>query len=246
MIEVTLPRMSTAQENSWLALIELAQRVPRGWTIVGGQLVHLLCFERGATPNRPTDDGDAALDVRAQPTILRDFTQALTDMGFLADPPDWRGHQHRWRKHDAVIDVLIPRFLGSGASRTGVTGGTTLAAPGAQKALDRSEWVHVTVGEVSGVVPRPTLVGAISAKAAALEIVNDPQWRRHVQDMTILSTLITAGDDMSIYTPREIGRIRNAIGQTITDPSIVASIDDAGFGLSRLSQALDNAERRRS
>jgi hypothetical protein len=53
MIEVTLPRMSVAQEKSWLALIELGRRVPNGWTLVGGQLVHLHCFERGASPTRP-------------------------------------------------------------------------------------------------------------------------------------------------------------------------------------------------
>lgn len=247
MIEVTLPRLASAQHQSWLALIELGERMSSGWTIVGGQLIHLHCFERGGSPGRPTDDGDAALDVRAHPEILRDFTRVLTEIGFEPDPPDWRGHQHRWRRSDAVIDVLIPRFLGERAeSRRGISGGTTVAAPGAQKALDRTELVRVTVGDAIGTVPRPDLVGAIAAKAAALEIPVDRSWRRHVQDLAILSTLLTARDDLSVYTAREIARVRNAIGRTAIDRSLVAAIPDARYGLARLIQGLENVEQRRA
>lgn len=245
MITVDFPRLTAAQEASWLALIEVGQQLQDGWTLVGGQLVHLHCIERGASPTRPTDDGDAALDVRAEPDILRKYTGILVEIGFVADKPTWRGHQHRWRRGDAVIDVLIPRFLGErGESRTGVTGSTTIAAPGVQGALDRTELVQVTVAGITGVIPRPTLVGAITGKAAALEIPDDPAWKRHVQDLAVLSTLMGRNDNFGSCNRMEIDRIRNAIGRAAVDPGIVAGIEGATGGLERLKLALERADSR--
>jgi hypothetical protein len=240
---VIFPPMSNAQTQAWIALLELGRRFETGWTLVGGQLVHLHCRERGANPSRPTDDGDAALDVRARPQMLLEFTTALTEMGFEAEVPSGFGIQHRWTSNDAVIDVLIPRFLGERAElRAGAGGNPTLAAPGAQGALDRTERVEVVVGDQMGYVPRPTLVGAIAAKAAALEIIDDPYWKRHVQDLTILSTLIRRTDDFSSYSVRDFQRVRNAIGRTVTDRSIIVSIEDGAIGLDRLRLALNRAE----
>ena len=247
MIQVTLPPMSKAQTQSWLTLLDLGRRFPTDWTLVGGQLVFLHCRERGAVPVRPTDDGDAALDVRARPGILHDFTSELQNMGFRADEPSGLGLQHRWRRHEAVIDVLIPRHLGErAATRPGAGGAPTIAAPGAQGALDRSESVQVTVDDQTGLIPRPSLVGAIAAKAAALEIVDDPNWRRHVQDLAILSTIIRRRDDFSVYTTRDTQRVRNAIGRVAVDRSIIALIDNAEAGLDRLRLALNTEELRRS
>ena len=207
---------------------------------------HLHCHERDASPSRPTDDGDTALDVRAHPEMLRMFTDALVDFGFVPDSPSGFGVQHRWVRDLAVIDVLIPRHLGENASsRLGAGGGPTIAAPGVQGALDRTERVTVTVDGISGEVPRPTLVGAIAAKAAALEIVDDPRWKRHVQDLVILSTLIRRTDDFTVYSTRDFQRVRNAIGRTVVDPSIAAPLEGADDGLARLRLALDSAEGRR-
>jgi hypothetical protein len=239
--------MSTGQTQAWHALIELGGLFDTGWTLVGGQLVHLHCRERGASPSRPTDDGDAALDVRARPEILRDFTGALVQLGFSPESPSALGVQHRWVRDLAVIDVLIPRHLGERASsRPGVDGRPTIAAPGAQAALDRTERVTVMIGAVTGEVPRPTLVGAIAAKAAALEIADDPRWRRHVQDLVVLSTLVRRNDDFTVYSSRDFQRVRNAIGRTVIDPSIAAPIDGAADGIARLRLALETAEGRQT
>ena len=83
-------------------------------------MVFLYCCERQVPVNRPSDDGDVVLDVRAQPEILLNFTSALTKIGFesAGDSPD--GHQHRWVRGGSHIDVLIPRHLGQRADkRTG-------------------------------------------------------------------------------------------------------------------------------
>ncbi|MBO0901843.1 hypothetical protein J1G42_14760 [Cellulomonas sp. zg-ZUI222] len=36
--------------------MDLHSDMPVGWVLVGGQMVHLHCAERGAAPQRPTDD----------------------------------------------------------------------------------------------------------------------------------------------------------------------------------------------
>lgn len=234
--------MSAAQTEAWRALIEIGEQLSSGWTVVGGQLVHLHCVERGKVPSRPTDDGDAALDVRAHPDMLMIFTTCLSDLGFTPAEPSPFGIQHRWIRGDAAIDVLIPRFLGPRAeARRGADGSPTLAAPGAQGALDRTEWVDVVVGDHAGNVPRPTLVGAIAAKAAALEIIDDPRWKRHIQDLATLSTLVRRTDDFSVISQRDVQRINNAIGKTAIDRSIVVGIEGAGDGLQRLRLALERA-----
>ncbi len=60
-----LPTMTPKQEASWRGIIAVSRRVRDGWCLVGGQMVQLWCWERGSQPNRPTDDGDAVLDIRA-------------------------------------------------------------------------------------------------------------------------------------------------------------------------------------
>lgn len=127
---LVMPAMVPAQAAGWLALIEIGERMPDGWALIGGQLVHLHCVERGESPPRPTTDFDTVLDVRAYPTVLHDFTKVLVDIGFdsAGESPD--GHQYRWLRGDAQIDVLIPRHLGERAEkRKGVTGGTTVGPP---------------------------------------------------------------------------------------------------------------------
>lgn len=137
-MSVPLPQMTPAQEEAWRALLDLHARKPAGWTLVGGQMVHLHCAERGVAPARPTDDVDAVVDVRAEPQALYQFTRELAAMGFEPRGFTPEGHQHRWFKGSASIDVLVPRGLGARAdSRKGYGGGTTLATPGAQQALNR-------------------------------------------------------------------------------------------------------------
>jgi len=160
---VIAPPMLAAQENAWLGLLEIFARLPAGWCLVGGQLVHLHCWERGYRPNRPTNDADAALDVRARPEILLEFTRTLTEIGFSTAGSNMSGHQHRWIRGDAWIDILIAEGLGERAARRrGVTGATTLTSPGMQQALDRTEIVDIEIAGVRGRIPRPSLHGARS------------------------------------------------------------------------------------
>src|SRR5450830_40331 len=167
-MSVVLPPMSRGEAEAWSGLLDLSERHPTGWTLVGGQVVHLHCIERGVAPTRPTDDIDAVLDIRAEPDALRSFTTALVELGFAATGESWEGHQHRWQRGEAQIDVLIPRHLGErAAGRRGVSGGTTIETPGAQQALDRTQTV---------------------------EVVLDRARSRHLIDFAVLTTLIRPSD----------------------------------------------------
>jgi hypothetical protein len=116
---VRLPGMNEAQKQSWYALMELYERVNSDWALIGGQLVHLYCAERGGSPTRPTNDVDTVVNIRASQTMLATFTGALKELGFAPDISG-DGIQHRWRRDQAQIDVLIPEGVGArAAARTG-------------------------------------------------------------------------------------------------------------------------------
>jgi hypothetical protein len=192
---VVLTGLTERQRQSWLGLLDVAADFPDGWCLVGGQMVHLYCQERGFSPSRPTNDGDVVLDVRAQPNVLRDFTRALAVVGFTSAGVSPEGHQHRWVRDRASIDVLIPQGLGRAAgTRTGITGGTTLATPGAQQAINRSEPVTVQVDDAVGTIRRPNMLGALVAKAAAFSVPSDPAKERHLSDFATLAAMARGSD----------------------------------------------------
>lgn len=239
---IRMPAMVPAQEAGWIALIEIASLMPTGWTLVGGQMVHLHCIERGQAPMRATIDLDAILDVRARPQVLHDFTEVLTDLGFSSAGVSPWGHQHRWVRGVAQIDVLIPRHLGERASaRRGVGGGTTVAAPGAQQALDRTERIEVEVAGRVGAVPRPNLLGALVAKAATTTITVDPGRGRHVSDFALLASLLRVadlqGEDLA---SRDIRHLRAMIPRVAGEG---VDVQGAERGIAMLSAAIRRAER---
>lgn len=176
---IVLPGMPPEQAASWLGLLDLYERVSDGWTLIGGQLVHLHCAERGQFPVRPTSDADTVIDVRADPRIVHTFTKTLTDLGFASAGISVEARQHRWVRDKASIDVLLPDGIGERASaRPGVTGSPTLPTAGGTQALRRSETAAVTVDGREGFVRRPSLVGALVVKAAAHTNRGDQDLRR--------------------------------------------------------------------
>jgi hypothetical protein len=239
-VTIALPPVTVAQTEGWHALLEVHDRLPRCWTLVGGQMVHLHCAERGAAPARPTDDLDAVLDVRADGRILHRFTSVLVDLGFTPAGTSPAGHQHRWTRGSAQIDVLIPRRVGErAAGRRGVHGGTTLETPAAQQALDRSAVVDVRVADVAGRVRRPNLLGALVAKAAAHTVVLDQARARHRADFAVLTTLIAPSDRIDEAGPRDRRYLRGMLAALADDRRTVLRVDGAAEGVATLRDALD-------
>lgn len=245
MSALVLPAMTQAQAAGWRTLITLAQRIPKGWCVVGGQMVHLLCWERGATPSRPTDDSDVVLDIRSSPTMLRLFTTELMSLGYASAGESMTGHQHRWISQDGLIDILIPRFLGEVASnRKGATGGTTIETPGGQRALDLSTPIKVALGREAAAIWRPTLHGAIVAKSAAFSVQLDLHRQRHLLDLVVLSTLLRRDD----IAPEELTasdreRIGSALGALKESASLIAGVNGGREGIQRLALIYEESRR---
>ena len=204
---INLPAMSEAQEAAWRALMELGKRVPTGWTLIGGQLVHLHCAERGISPSRPTNDVDTVVDVRASQGMLETFTAALKDIGFVPDTTG-DGIQHRWRRDLAQFDVLIPEGIGErAAARHGAGGAPTISAPGTTQALARTE------------------------------IVADRAQGRHCADFVVLANLIAARDFRDVeLTKKDRQRLRNMVVKCRQDGSAMA-VDNAEEALGSLERA---------
>jgi hypothetical protein len=236
---IVLPVMPAEQTASWLALLELYAQLDRGWTLIGGQLVHLHCAERGRYPDRATNDADAVIDVRADPTMLHSFTNALTDLGFRSAGVSAEGLQHRWLRDEACLDVLLPEGIGKRArAREGVTGSPTLPTQGGTQALARSEVVAVTVDGRQGHVLRPNLVGALVGKAAAHSNTGDRDPRRHRRDFVILAGLITAADFRNeTLTAKDRQRLRRMLDSIEKDVELTLEVAGAEDTLVRLRMA---------
>jgi hypothetical protein len=231
-----LPAMPPEQTASWLGVLDLYDHLRDGWTLIGGQLVHLHCAERGQVAVRPTNDADTVIDVRADPKILHRFTRTLTDLGFTSDGISAEGRQHRWKRGNASLDVLLPEGIGERAGkRAGVTGAPSLPTEGGSQALRRSETVAVVVDGRAGFVRRPSLVGALVVKAAAHGNAGDADPRRHRRDFVVLAGLLTARDfaleSINTTDRRRLSRIVSAIRGDI---ELLLEIPDAGASLDRL------------
>lgn len=228
--------MDRAQEAAWHALLDLYDEQPDGWTLIGGQLVHLHCAERGYTPQRPTNDADAVVNARI-PKALGAVTTALTELGFRPRPSA-DGVQHRWVNGDAVIDVLIPEGTGERtARRASASGFPTVAAPGGSQALTRSEVVEVQVGSRTGKVPRPNLLSAMILKAAAYSETTGSGRERHCYDFAALAAILAAGDTSSFpLQPKDRKRLRKMVRATLATPTALADNPGAARRLNRLSE----------
>ncbi|WP_353951915.1 hypothetical protein V6K52_00315 [Knoellia sp. S7-12] len=218
--------------------MDLSERLDSGWALIGGQLVHLHCAERGFSPTRPTNDVDTVVDVRASPAILAQFTGALKDMGFTPETTG-DGAQHRWCRGQAQIDVLIPEGIGEvAAARLGAGGAPTVSAPGTSQALARTERVIVQAMGRTGAILRPNLVGALVGKAAArTKIASDRASTRHCTDFVVLANLVSARD----FRETQLGqkdrrRLRRMLIKCRQDSSAM-SVENAAEALDRLERA---------
>ena len=228
--------MLDAQRESWIGLLDLADRIPDGWTLIGGQMVHLHCWDRKVPPNRATDDIDTVLDIRMATKMLETFTRVLQDLGFESAGRSFEGHEHRWIRGAAKFDVLIATGLGEKAdTRMGVTGGTTLATSGGQGALDRSIKYEIALGDRTGIINSPTLVGAILVKAAAYSNTRDSFRNRHLQDTALLSTLLEGSDAVGlILSKNEKTRARSIIAQLDLNPRELSIVAGSQEGIQNL------------
>lgn len=232
--------MTAAQAASWHAMMDLYTRVPEHWTLVGGQLAHLHCAERGSSTARPTTDADAVVNIRADQRMLTRFPAALAELGFTPETSG-DGHQHRWLNGLAQVDVLIPEGVGARAEKLhGVGGAPTVSSPGTSQALTRTEAVEVIVESRAGTILRPNLIGALVGKAAArVDLGGGRAASRHCVDFVVLASLLAARDlRESPLDRKDRQRLSRMIPLCRKDASAML-VEEAHEHLGRLQRAID-------
>jgi hypothetical protein len=123
---IVLPAMPPEQTASWIGVLELYDRLNEGWTLIGGQLVHLHCAERGQFPVRPRNDVETVIDVRAPPRTVAVTVDRRE--GFVRRPTSSANSSSRqpltatrvtWtRAVTAATSWCLPDWSGRGTSET--------------------------------------------------------------------------------------------------------------------------------
>lgn len=185
---VQLPVFPGLDELLWLSLIELGGVRQGEWTLIGGQMVLLHAIEHGIQPPRVSTDLDALVNARVAVDSVRRFVSELESRGFELAGASPEGLAHRYSRDGVIIDVLAPEGLGPRADLTTTPPGRTLQVPGGTQALKRTEFVPVQILDSTGLVPRPSLLGAIICKAAAVDVDDMPDAQR--SDLALLLSMV--------------------------------------------------------
>jgi hypothetical protein len=196
--------------------------------LIGGQMVFLHELERGSLNARPTDDVDVIVNLRVDPRGLANTHATLINSGFLQDSPSPDGIAHRYRRKLATIDVLAPDNIGT-RSRLSLGAGRTISVPGGTRSFERQSTIVVALatGDETS-INRPTLVGALLAKSAALtEIVSltSAERAKHLQDVDSLAQLLGIEDvETADLTGKERLSIERIASGAVLSPLAVASM----------------------
>lgn len=227
---VNVQHLTEEELRAWHTLFDLYEAIPGGWALVGGQMVHLHCWQRDIEPPRVTTDADLIMDIRANRQSLHQISACLAKLGYVEDGRSPENIGHRWVRDRASFDLLIPEGLSEKAAKaTTVTGARTVQVPGGTQALDRAQVVAVQLADRRGFVIRPSLLGALVGKAAALEIPVDPGRERHVIDFATLASLIVDPIGMrALVKPKDKTRVARMIAKADSERSAWQGADARG------------------
>ena len=229
---IELPVLPGIEEALWLALLELAEIQPDNWTLIGGQMVLLHALENGARLPRVSTDLDVLVNARVATGGVGRFVRALEDLGFESAGFSSEGIAHRYSRGSVSVDVLAPEGLGDRIDLTTTPPGRTLEAPGGTQALNRTQLVPVTSQGRFGLVPRPSLLGAIICKACAVEVDDARDAQR--SDLALLLSLVEhplAMSDEMVTKDRQRLRRRREMDDPTHQSWLLLNQDAADRGL---------------
>ena len=225
---IELPPLGDLGNALWLALLDIAERRPADWTLVGGQMVLLHALEHGGSPPRISTDLDLVVDARVHPPAIPAMAETLEGLGFRVEGIAPDGVGHRFVRGPVTIDVLAPEGAGERASLSLGGGVETIPIRGGSYALARSELVEVSTGGRIGMVPRPDLAGALVMKALAAQADRTRGPERHLSDLAFLFSLVAdpyaLGDELGAANRK---RVRGAVALAEDDDPAWGTLDPA-------------------
>ena len=224
---VSLPVGGDYSEALWAALLELTSTRAHGWSLIGGQMVLLHALERDAEPVRVSTDLDVVVNTRVVSGAIRGFVKTIESLGFdlVGSSPD--GVAHRYKRGEVSLDLLAPDGVGPNTDLTTTPPGRTIQVPGGTQALARTELLPVEFAGRHGIVPRPSLLGAIICKAAAVSTGRAVGTHQRdlafllslIEDPTILATQLKRADRSRLRTVSGIADRRHDVWNYLTQPA---------------------------
>jgi len=204
---VQLPILAGYEFTLWETLLELGDLRPQEWTLIGGQMVFIHAIEGGVEPVRVSSDLDVLVNARIVTGGVSEFVRAIQNLGFTLAGSSPEGLAHRYRRGRVSLDVLAPEGLGPRTDITTTRPGRTLQVPGGTQAIARTELLPIAAGDSEGLVPRPSLLGAIIIKAAAVDADDLPHAQRN--DLALLLSLLEQPTAIrEQLTPKDRMRLR--------------------------------------
>lgn len=174
----------------WGALLDIADRMSSGWTLVGGQMVFVLGLEHDTPPPRVSVDLDLVIDVRIRQAALSATAEALGDLGFSLEGVNPEGIGHRFVRDALAVDVLAPDGVGPRANLRTVGNARSIEVSGGSYALRRSRSLDARWSDRRGSIRLPDLAGALVIKAGAVGTDRLGSGERHLTDLAFLASLV--------------------------------------------------------
>ncbi|MFU8841893.1 MAG: hypothetical protein ACNA8R_14440 [Nitriliruptoraceae bacterium] len=183
----------------WVAVLDVADAQPNGWTLIGALMVLLHAHDHGLDAGRTTRDADALVDVRGIAQATRRLVVTLERLGWQLHPdhPKADDIAFRFAKDGLLFDVLAPDGLGQRIDLTTLPPLRTVPMTGGSRALHRTTVRDVALGGRAGQPPVPDLLGALLIKSRAATADHaataDPGHRpeRHPEDLAVLYACAT-------------------------------------------------------
>lgn len=185
---ITISSLDDQTSAVWQAVIDLSRAQPRGWTLVGAQMVALHAAEHERIRPRSSRDADILVNVRLMQGGAQRLSRVLVQLGFQFAGVSPEGIGHRFRRASAEVDILAPDGLGWRTKVITLPPARTVSVPGGAQALARTELVDVRIEGETGVIPRPNLLGAILLKCRAIDVDDVPNSQR--LDLAFLLSLV--------------------------------------------------------
>jgi hypothetical protein len=159
-------------------------------------MVALHAWNAGRKQTRASRDADILVNARIVSRGTEMISETLLSRGFSLDGVSPEGVGHRFVNGHVRLDILGPDGIGGRTKLLTVSGARTVEVPGGSQALKRTEMIEIRAGRLSGMIPVPSLLGAILLKVRAITVDDQPEAQRG--DVAFLLSLVDDPDPLIV------------------------------------------------